>query len=228
MTEGQTVKVQSVKGQAPQNIQRNKNENPARTVSASSSRKSKNSTNEPDSNTKNGTQKTKANQAPQKASLTKRKIEKNKSMTAAQNRKKNVTDAGVKGQDNSENIDTKFVTLTQGQLNTILSLVKTKHDIDVSEVLTENLDEDEEKKDAVSNGDESKEGATNVVEPESIPGLDLEEKATSRPSTSDNGEEKRKGMKKTDGKERKQAENRSKQKNNASDEGKKIYYLEYE
>ncbi|XP_077973610.1 coiled-coil domain-containing protein 66-like [Styela clava] len=57
---------------------------------------------------------------------------------------------GSKGQEfnKDQEVNTKFVTLTQGQLNTILSLVKSKNEIDISNVLE---NKDEQKKENAEN-----------------------------------------------------------------------------
>lgn len=101
---------------------------------------------------------------------------------------KNIKNPGVP--DELENVNTKFVTLTQDQLNTILSLVKTKHDIDVSTVLT---DGDMDPKDDSTQLDDHESDKTveqkdgERVEPDSVPGLDLGTKTEGEPDTKAEG-----------------------------------------
>ncbi|XP_078488520.1 coiled-coil domain-containing protein 66 [Ciona intestinalis] len=87
---------------------------------------------------------------------------------SSNNRSKNVTKTPTE----EIKVDTAFVTLTQDQLNTILSLVKTKQDIDVAEIVNKKSKPEGEKKEEGEEENEGKEEDGIHNEPTVVPGLD--------------------------------------------------------
>uniref|UniRef100_H2ZP26 Uncharacterized protein n=1 Tax=Ciona savignyi TaxID=51511 RepID=H2ZP26_CIOSA len=98
----------------------------------------------------------------------------NRNQNASNNKPKRV----IKSPAEQIKVDTSFVTLTQDQLNTILSLVKTKQDIDVAQIINkEAMPQNEDNKNQNEDTEDKKENEEGEVhnEPSAVPGLDLDE-----------------------------------------------------
>ena len=93
----------------------------------------------------------------------------------ATSRNKIQTSKENKTSSNEIKVDTNFVTLTQDQLNTILSLVKTKQEIDVATVINK-----ENKKSRENTAEKKQSSEGKRVEPTSVPGLDLDSDTTQK------------------------------------------------